>query len=74
MNTITVTYTLKYQLDFAPEYKWTKCNRCFNVKSGREIKQTTSKGSIGYCIKGRFYSLTRLRQSLVRIEKSDCPF
>ena len=74
MNTITITYTLKYQLDFAQEYKWTKCNRCFNVKSGREVKQTVSKGSIGYCIRGKFYSLTRLRQSLVRIEKSDCPF
>lgn len=74
MYTITVTYTLKYELDFAPEYKWTKCNKLFNTKTGREIKQTTSKGSIGYCIRKKFYSLTRLRQSLVRVKKSDCPF
>ena len=74
MNTITVTYTLKYQLYFAPEYKWTKCNRCFNTKTGREIKQTQSKGSIGYCIRGKFYSLTRLKQSLVKIKNTNCPF
>ena len=74
MNTISISYTLKYQLDFSPEYHWSECNKCFNVKTGRQIKQTMCGGSIGYCIRGKFYSLNKLRQSLVKIKKSDCPF
>jgi len=75
MNTITVTYTLKYRLNFAVEYQFTKCKKCFNVKSGRQIKQTQSKGSIGYCIRSKFYSLTKLREHLEVIPvKQTLPF
>ena len=71
MNTITVTYTLIYRLRFANHYQWTKCNRCFNVQTGNEIKQTLSSGSIGYCIKGRFRSLKYLRTQLEKIPKKE---
>lgn len=64
MNTITVTYNLVYQLDFAPEYQWTKCNKCFNVKRGKQLKQVMQGGSIGYNIRSKFYSLTKLRKHL----------
>jgi hypothetical protein len=74
MQTISVTYTLKYELDFAPQYKWSKNNKCFNVKTGRQIKQTYVGGSIGYCICGKFYSLTTLRKHLVKIKKEIIPF
>lgn len=74
MNTFSKTYTLKYQLDFAPNYKWTECKKCFNQKTGRQIKQTYVSGSIGYCINGKFYSLKKLRTHLVKIKEEDCPF
>ena len=64
MNSITVTYTLKYRINFAVEYQFTTCKKCFNIKTGRQIKQTESKGSIGYCIRSKFYSLTKLRECL----------
>jgi len=74
VNTISTTYTLKFELDFAPEYKWTSCGKCFNIKTGRQIKQTYVSGSIGYCIKGKFNSLTKLRKHLTKIKEVNCPF
>lgn len=74
MNTISKNYTLKFELDFAPNYKWTDCKKCFNMKTGRQIKQTYVSGSIGYCIGGKFYSLKKLRMHLVKIKKVECPF
>lgn len=74
MNYVSVTYSYNYELDFAREYKYTKCKKCINSKTGREIKQVRVGGSIGYNIKGKFYSLTRLRKHLVKPVKADCPF
>lgn len=74
MNTITVKYTLKYELKFAPEYKWCGDNNCFNVKSGRKIKQVYNNGCIGYSIRGKFKSLKFLRTQLIKINRVKCPF
>jgi hypothetical protein len=74
MNTISVTYTNKYELSFAPEYKWTNCNKLFNNKTGRQIKQIYNNGCVGYSIRGKFYSLTFLRKHLIKIEKLKLPF
>jgi hypothetical protein len=74
MNTISVTYTLLFRLSFAHHYQWTKCGMCFNVKTGRRIKQTESKGSIGYKIDGKFYPRTKLRECLEKIPNEDQPF
>lgn len=74
MDSISIKYTLKYELDFAPEYKWSEDNQCFNVKTGRKIKQVYNNGCIGYSIKGKFMSLTFLRQHLKKIKKEKIPF
>lgn len=74
MHTITVTYTLDFELNFASKYKFTKCKKCFNIKTGREIKQRLNGGSFGYYIDGKFMSLTKLRKHLVRIKDASCPF
>jgi len=74
MNTITITYTLKYRLKFAINYKWTKDGKCFNTKTSRQIKQTMNGGRIGYCIKGKFYSLKYLRTQLETIPREKTPF
>lgn len=68
MNTITITYDLIYRLDFANNYQFTKCKKCFNIKRGKQIKQVIQGGSIGYNIKGKFYSLTRLKNHLEPIQ------
>jgi len=74
MNTISIKYTLVYQLNFANNYQWSKCGKCFNIKTGRQIKQTLNSGCIGYNIKGRFYSATFLRNKLELIPKQSTPF
>ena len=74
MNTISVNYTLVWQLNFANNYKFTKCGMCFNTKTGRRLKQCYNSGSIGYNINGKFYSLTYLRKKLEKITINECPF
>ena len=75
MNSISIIYTLKYQLKTATHYQFTTDKQCFNMKTGRKIKQTYVSGSIGYCIDGKFRSLKRLRLELELIPKvEDLPF
>jgi len=74
MDTITITYTIKFRVDFAPEYVFNNHKECFNAKTGRRIKQVYNNGSIGYVFRGKFYSLKNLRKHLVKPVKVQCPF
>jgi len=74
MDSISITYTIKYELDFATKYKWLNNNQCYNSKTGRIIKQVYSGGSIGYCINRKFFTLKYLRQHLVKPKKELLPF
>ena len=78
MNYISVNYTIDFYLDFAPNYKYTKSGtksgKCFNFKTGREIKQAYNSGSIGYYINGKFQSLKKLRKHIKKIKEPDFPF
>ena len=74
MTSISISYTLKYEISIAPEYRFSKCGKCFNIKTGRQIKKVCNNGCIGYSIKGKFKSLKYLRGFLRKIENSNCPF
>ena len=74
MQTISVNYDLKWQLNFAEEYKFTKNGKCFNTKRNKQIKKVVNCRSIGYCIRGKFYTLTFLRNHIQLIPKSELPF
>lgn len=74
MSIITKVYAMEFELKFAPHYQWSKCGKCFNSKTGREIKQTYKSRCIGYYIESKFYSLTYLRTKLQKIKKIECPF
>lgn len=74
MHSFTVTYAIKYVIAFAPEYVFNKHKECYNLKTGRRIKKVMQGRSIGYNIKGKFYSLTRLRSHLQKPQKEECPF
>jgi len=74
MKRFTVTYAVKYELNDAPEYAWNKYNECFNLKTGRRIKQVHKNGMIGYVIRGKFQSLKQLRKRLIKPQKIICPF
>lgn len=72
--TISNTYSLVWQISDAENYKFTKDGKCFNAKRNKELKRVIVGGSIGYCINGKFQSLTKLRSKLIKIKESDCPF
>lgn len=74
MNRISVVYTYKYCLSFAENYKFTTCGLCVNAKTGRLIKKIYNSGSIGFSIQGKFYSLKKLRQFLIKEKKEEMPF
>lgn len=74
MNYITVTYAIKYELNFAPHYKWLENNKCYNAKTGRFIKQIYNNRCIGYVINGKFKSLTHLRRHLTKPKIEILPF
>ena len=74
MYSFSVTYTCKFQLSIAPEYKFSECGKCFNSKTGRQIKQVVNNSCIGYSIRGKFKSLTCLRTKLEKIKTESCPF
>ena len=64
---ITVTYKCKYRLSFSKNYVFTICGKCYNLKSGRFIKQVYKNGMIGYMINRKFYSLKKLKTYLQKI-------
>lgn len=55
MSTITKVYAMEFELKFATHYNWSKCGKCFNIKTGREIKQSLKSRCIGYYIDTKFY-------------------
>lgn len=77
MNKISITYTCKYCVSFAPEYWFTtKGNICYNTKTNNIIKQVDNSGCLGYYIRGKFKSLTFLRDNLIVIppHNNNTPF
>ena len=71
MSTISITYTCKYCISFAPNYVFTICGICYNTQTQRPIKKIIKGGSIGYNIKGRFYTLAALKKQLTKIKKGE---
>lgn len=75
MKRLSISYTYKYYISFADNYVFTTCGLCVNLQTGRLIKKIYNSGSIGYNIKGKFYSLVALKKTLVKVKNKDyCPF
>lgn len=67
METKSTDYT--HYLSIAPEYVWDKKGQCHNTKTCKSIKKSYNNGCIGYFIRGKFNSLTKLRPHLVIYQK-----
>jgi len=75
MRLISVSYTLEWYHKIYPQYQFTRSKKCFNVKTNRKIKMVLCGGSLGFCIKGKFQSLTKIHDNLTKIPiKRICPF
>ncbi len=71
---ISINHELLWEISGNENYKFSKDGKCFNSKRNKELKRVLVGGSIGYCINGKFQSLTQLRSKLIKIKESDCPF
>ena len=72
---ITLVFSCKWMLDFDSDFVFVEHhNFLVNKKSGKILKQITKGGSIGYVLKGKFYTLAKLKMHLVKITKSTIPF
>lgn len=71
MQRLSISYTYKYRISFAPNYVFTTCGLCVNLRTNRPIKKVYNSGSIGYSIAGKFYSLKYLRKFLIKDNYED---
>ena len=74
MVVFTRKVDLVWQLDFADNYQFDRTGDCYNVRTGRKLKRTMVGYTVGYCIGGKFMSLSKIRNSLIKIERTECPF
>lgn len=75
MNTISVSYDLKYRFKNHPHIQLKDKRNIFNVKTGRRIKLTTNGGSIGIWIGRDFIVKSELNNYVELIPKREyCPF
>jgi hypothetical protein len=73
MKTLSITYSYKYYVSFAPEYVFTTCGKCVNLKRGTIVRHVLKRYTKGFNIRGKFYSDKKLKPYLTK-GKQDCPF
>jgi hypothetical protein len=72
---IYLKFSCKWSIIDKPNYVFTTSPKMLvNLKSGRVINQITKGGSIGYILDGKFYTLFRVKQMLVKIKEDKIPF
>ena len=74
MTEFTTKHIAKYRLKSATNYIFSTDDICFNLKSGRVVKQVLKGSTIGYIINGKFKSVDNLRKDLELITKQITPF
>lgn len=74
MNTISIVYSLKWQLKNNTNYQFTHCKKCFNVSRGKQIRMVLNGGSLGFWIAGKFMTLNNIKNNIELIPKKYCPF
>lgn len=74
MNTLSISYSYKYEVSFAPEYKFTTCGKCVNVQRNKVVKHVLKRYTSGFNIRSKFYSDDKLRPHLKKVTKDICPF
>ena len=73
-QSFTVVYSYVWEVSFANHYKFTKCGKMINGRTGRELKKKLNGYTKGYNIGSKFYSIKSLRTHLIRIQKIEIPF
>ena len=64
----------KWKINFTENYVVSHCGKVINLKTNKIIKMQLKQYTKGYYLHGKFYSLSKLRKSLVKVENNYCPF
>ena len=73
-NCISIRFSSKWCINFAPHYVFDTNGCLYNMKRGKIVNKTLKGYTIGYNIGGKFYSLTKLREYIIKIKIEECPF
>lgn len=73
---ISLIFTCKWTIKNNENYVFTESPKMLvNLKTKKIINQISKGGSIGYIINSKFYTLTKLKTMLIKIEqKEKLPF
>jgi len=71
METLQKQYRIKWKVE---GYSISECNKIFNPKNGRELKQSMVNYSIGYYLNGKFRTLSWIKRNCQKVRKSQLPF
>lgn len=74
MASISVTYSLVWKYLDDEKYQFTMEGKCVNVLRNKEVRRVLVGYTEGFCLNGKFKSLSQIRNKLVKIEKEYCPF
>jgi hypothetical protein len=74
MLTFTTKHIAKYRIKNNTHIVFSTDKLCYNIKSGRVLKQILKGSTIGYVIEGKFKSLTFLKTQLEKIPVNKMPF
>jgi hypothetical protein len=64
--TISNTYSLVWVYKNDPKYQFTSDGICINVQSGRIIRKVIVGGSKGFCLNGKFISISKLKTEIIK--------
>ena len=64
----------KWKFDFTDTYFVCVNNKVFNIKTRKYLQMQLKGYTKGYYLHGKFYSLSKLRNHLFKIQRQYCPF
>ena len=73
MISITINYECKWQVKDMPEYQFAK-KKLFNAQRGKEVKKVLKGYTVGYNLRGKFYSMKAIKKMIAQVEEINCPF
>lgn len=71
MNTISISYNLKWQ---HKNYQLSVCKKMFNVQRGTLVKCVLNSGSVGWWIAGNFLPKSKVNEHFELIKEEKLPF
>jgi hypothetical protein len=74
MNTISVTYRLKWRFKQHHNIQVSECGKIFNTKTNRELKIKVNGYSIGFWLGKKFILKSKLNNYIELIPKIKTPF